>query len=125
MEREERVRRYKDGESIYAIAKLAGVSRQSVMRSLERAGVYERGDVNIPKKEKNVKIKVKKVERMRPSFVGGLPFDPADLDDEPDARGTLGRNLKKTASGYEVFDMRNGGWRKFKTVDEIKLDYGI
>jgi len=44
METTERIKRYNSGESIYSIAKKAGVSRQAIMSTLMKAEVYSPGD---------------------------------------------------------------------------------
>ena len=49
MERKERISRYERGESISSIAREAGVTRQTIIRSLQRAGVHGLvEDVDIP-----------------------------------------------------------------------------
>jgi hypothetical protein len=133
METKERIRLYKDGMSIYAIAKQAGVSRQSVMRCLERSGVYspgdrQKGEVDIPPpkmRSEPIKLKITEVKKIEPSFIDRIPFDPADLKRSPGKDGRLGRNLWKTSTGYKVFDKDRGGlisMDKEKFEDTYLLD---
>ena len=117
MDRSERISRYENGESISSIARNAKVSRQAVIRSLQRAGVH--GDVVVESEVRDKPVvAVKKA-------VAGLPFDPADLGKTPNAKGRLGRNLSMKGDKYVVFDLGNGGERRFDSLEEIKSEYKI
>ena len=118
MERDERVRRYLEGGSIYSIAKDAKVSRQSVMRSLRRAGVYPRDEKSEP---------VVKTEEVRDSRIekGACPFDPFRMYDQPKRDGTITNNLYVKGDKFAVFDIRKGGMRTYDSLEAVKKEYGI
>ena len=121
MERKERIRRYEDGETITSIASKAGVSRQAIIRALQRAGLHVPGVGGRPAPRISERSPV--VEPTAPKPVPTLTVftDPGVVS----KRTKVAHNVYKLPSGgYDVFDMSRGGQKVYKDYAEYCKVYG-
>ena len=137
MERQERIKRFENAESIYSIAKAADVSRQSMMRCLKRAGVYTPGDRALKQKlvfstpsegdyVKDVKDGFLLDDELATTQARNCPIDSVpevDLSTVSTKR-KIGRNLFVTSKGYIVFDWP-GGDKLFGSREEVLSAYRL